>query len=348
MTKETDYFRVFCKVSKALGTTLGMKDLLELIVSSAVETMGGKASCLFLADREKDVFVPVAQKGLSANYLHATPMRARNVVEDVLQGGFLSIYDATTDPRLENHEEKKAEGITSILVVPVMVQDNAIGVLSLYSSAPRDFSAEEIEFLTSLAEQGGMAVQRARLFDRIKRQARDFYELATTLNSSLDIRKILHILTAEVSDTFGMKGALIRLINHDTGSLELVASYGLSEEYLSKGPVATAPMIVQAIEGHTVVVEDAGTDPLVSYKEAAAKEGIVSMLAVPIKAGDEVIGVLKLYSEVKQEFPEDVITLVNAVAHSGGLAIRNASLYLMLQEDKKHLEQDIWSHKSWF
>ncbi len=348
MTRETDYFKTFCKVSKALGTTLGMKDLLELIVSSAVETMGGKASCLFLADKEKDVFVPVAQKGLSENYLHATPMRAKTVVQDMLQGGFLSIYDATTDPRLENHEEKKAEGIVSILVVPVTVHDKAIGVLSLYSETPREFSDDEIEFLAALAEQGGMAVQRARLFDRIKQQTRSFYELACTLNSSLDIRKILHILTAEVSDTFGMKGALIRLVNKDTGSLELVASYGLSEEYLNKGPVATAPMIVQALAGETVIVEDSASDPRVTYKESAAKEGIVSMLAVPMKAGDEVIGVLKLYSETKREFPEDVITLVNAVAHSGGLAIQNASLYLMLQEDKKNLEQDIWSHKSWF
>jgi GAF domain-containing protein len=348
MTKETDYFKTFCKVSKALGTTLGMKEILNLIVSSSVETMAGKAACLFLADTDKDVFVPVAQKGLSETYLHATPMRARAVVEDILRGGYLSIYDATTDPRLENHEEKKAEGIISILVVPVMVQDTAIGVLSLYSASPRVFSADEIEFQTALAEQGGMAVQRARLFEGLRQQARHFYELATTLNSSLDIKHILHILTAEVSDTFGMKGALIRLVNKDNGSLELVASYGLSEEYLYKGPVGKAQSILQALQGETVVIEDSGLDPRVKYKEAARKEGIVSMLAVPIKAGDEVIGVLKLYSDVKRQFPEDMITLVNAVAHSGGLAIQNASLYLMIKEDKRQLEEEIWGHKSWF
>ena len=348
MTRETDYFKTFCKVSKALGKTLGMEELLDLIVSSSVETMGGKASCLFLADRDKDIFVPVAQQGLSETYLHATPMRARTVVEDILRGGYLSIYDATSDPRLENHEEKKAEGITSILVVPVMVQGAAIGVLSLYSKKPREFSADEIEFQTALAEQGGMAIQRARLFERIKQQARNFYELTTTLNSSLDIKKILHILTAEVSDTFGMKGALIRLLNKDNGSLELVASYGLSEEYLYKGPVGTAPMIVESLAGETVVISDSATDPRVKYKEAAQKEGIVSMLAIPIKAADEVIGVLKLYSDVKRDFPEDMITLLNAVAHSGGLAIQNASLYLMVKEDKRQLEEDIWSHKAWF
>lgn len=348
MTRETDYFKTFCKVSKALGTTQGMKEILDLIVSSAVETMRGKAACLFLAEPDKDFFVPAAQTGLSETYLHAAPMRAREVVEDILQGGYLSFYDATTDPRMEYQEAKKAEGIASILVVPVMVQDIATGVLTLYTATHREFTSNEIEFLTALAEQGGIAVQRARLFDNLRLQARHFYELATTLNSSLDIKHILHILTAEVSDTLGMKGALIRLVNKENGSLELVASYGLSEDYLYKGSVAKAQSIVQALQGETVVIEDAAADSRVKYKEAAEKEGILSMLAVPIKAGDEIIGVLKLYSDVKRQFPEDMITLVNAVAHSGGLAIQNASLYLMLKEDKKQLEEEIWSHKSWF
>lgn len=348
MTREKDYFKTFCKVSKALGTTLGMKDILDLIVTSAVETMGGKAACLFLADEDKDFFVPAAQTGLSETYLHASPMRAREVVESILKGGYLSFYDATTDPKMEYQEAKKAEGIASILVVPVMVQDAATGVLSLYTATHREFSPEEIEFLTALAEQGGMAVQRARLFEDLRLRARHFYELATTLNSSLDIKHVLHILTAEVSDTFGMKGSLIRLLNKETGALELVASYGLSEDYLYKGPVGKAPSITQALEGKTVVIEDSAVDPRVKYKEAAQKEGIVSMLAVPMKAGDEIIGVLKLYSDVKRQFPEDMITLVNAVAHAGGLAIQNASLYLMLKEDKKQLEEEIWSHKSWF
>ena len=145
MTKKNDYFQTICKVSRAYGTTLTKEALLDLIVQSAIETMKGKAACLFLADEEKDVFVPVTQKGLSDDYFHAGPMRAKKVVSDVLEGEHLSIRDATTDPRLENHEAKKAEGIASILVVPVMVGDKAIGILSLYTSEPRDFSKDEIE-----------------------------------------------------------------------------------------------------------------------------------------------------------------------------------------------------------
>ena len=168
MTKKTDFFKTFCKVSKAFGTTLRRNELLDLIVESAIETMDGKAASLFLADEEKDVFVAVAHKGLSKNYFHAEPMKAKKVVANVLKGGHLSVRDATTDPRLENLDAKKAEGIASILVVPVMVKNKAIGVLSLYTASSRDFSEDEINFLSALADQGGMAIEHSRLFERIR------------------------------------------------------------------------------------------------------------------------------------------------------------------------------------
>ena len=62
MASNNDFFKTFCKISKAFGSTMEADDLLALIVKSAVETMAGKAACLFLADREKDVYVekPIA------------------------------------------------------------------------------------------------------------------------------------------------------------------------------------------------------------------------------------------------------------------------------------------------
>jgi GAF domain-containing protein len=69
---------------------------------------------------------------------------------------------------------------------------------------------------------------------------------------------------------------------------------------------------------------------------------------VPIRSKDEIIGVLRLYSDLKRDFSEDTIMLVNAIAHQGGLAIQNASMHMMLQEDKKSLEKEIWSHRMWF
>ena len=348
MTKRNNYFKTFCKISKAFGTTLSKEKLLDLIVHSAIDTMDAKAACLFLADEEKDVFIPMAQKGLSENYLHASPIRAKKIVDEILKGGYLKFYDATTDSRLENLEAKKTEGIASILSVPVLVKDKAIGILSLYTGEPRDFSQDEIDFLTALAEQGGIAIGQARLFERINQNSMLFLDLASSINSTLDIKKILHILSAEICEALNMKGVAIRLLNNETGNLELVASYGLNEEFINKGPVSAEKSISQVLKGETIIVEDVATDDRIEYREETLKEGIASILCVPIKSREEVIGVMKLYSDAVRKYPQDVIILVNALAHTGGLAIQNASMYLSLQEDKKSLEEDIWSHRSWF
>ena len=348
MTRETDYFKTFCTISKAFGTAITKQALLDLIVSSAIETMGGKAACLFLQDRKADVFIPVAQKGLSETYLHANPIKAKNIVVALEKEGYLAFLDATTDPRLENHAAKKAEGLASLLTVPVKMKDRTIGVLTLYTSERREFRTDEVEFLQALAEQGGITIEKTRLLNRIQKMSMLFLDLASSINSSLDIKEVLNNLTENICDTFELKGAQIRLLDEDTGSLKLVASYGLSEKFLEKGAIITTETAQRALKGETMLISDVSVDERIQFKELMKAEGIASMIVTPILARDQVIGVMRLYSEVQREFPSDFMVMVEALAHQGGLAIQNASMYLKLQEDKKSLEEDIWSHRSWF
>ena len=343
-----DYFESICEVVRAFGTTLNKDEILELIVDNAIKTMNGKAACLFLAEEGEEVYQPVAQKGLSENYLHADPMKAKKAAKDVFEGGYLAIRDASSDPRVENHDAKKEEGIASILVVPALFKGKTVGILALYTDKPVDFSPEEIEFLKALAEQGAIAIEHARLFEQLRENTRIFLDIAASIHSSLDIRKILHILSADVADALGVKASSIRLLNEDTQLLELVSSYGLSEGYLDKGPVRADKSISDTLKGKPVWIEDATTDDRVQYHDEKKKEGIVSILSVPIKTKERVIGELRLYTDRKREFTEDEIMLVNALAYLGGLAIQNASLYLMLKTDMKELQEDIWSHRSWF
>ena len=348
MTKNNDYFKTLCRISKAFGTIIDSKELIDLIVASAIETMGAKAACLFLADEGKDVFVPVAQKGLSKKYLHANPLKAKKIVSAIQEKGYLHFRDATSDPRLEHHEAKKAEGIATILSVAVVVKNKTIGILSLYMAKTKDFTEEEIEFMAAMAEQGGMAIENVRLLERMRENSELFLDMATSINSSLDIKEILHKLTADLGASLGMKGVAIRLLNKEDETFKLVASDGLSENFLNKGPVSAAKCLAHALKGETQVIEDVATSEEIQYRTETLDEGIVSMLCVPIRSKDDIIGVLRLYSDVKRDFPEDTIMLVNALAHQGGLAIQNASMLMLLQEDKVSLEKEIWSHRTWF
>jgi GAF domain-containing protein len=348
MTKSDDFFKTFCTISRALGTAATLEELLDLVVQSAIDAMEGKAACLFLADERRDVFVPMAQKGLSDAYLHANPLKAQAIVKTLLAKGHMVFEDATRDPRLEHHEAKKKEGIASLLTVPVIVKELPIGVLSLYTSERRAFSTGEIEFLRALAEQGGMAIEKTRLLERIQQNAILFLDLSSAINSTLDVNEVLHNLTVKVSESLGMKGVTIRLLNEETDELSLVASHGLSETMLTVGQHTDTATTVAALKGETVIVEDAISDERTRFKKELAEEGVGSMIIAPITAREKVIGILRLYSPVKRKYPQDLITLVQALAHQGGLAIQNASMYLQLKEDQEALEADVWRHRSWF
>jgi GAF domain-containing protein len=348
MTESTDFFKTFCTISRALGTAASLDELLDLVVQSAIDAMGAKAACLFLADERRDLFVPMAQKGLSEDYLHASPIKAQKIVSALLTQGHLVFEDATSDPRLEHHAAKKKEGIASLLTVPVRVKERPIGVLSLYTAERHQFSPGEIEFLCALAEQGGMAIEKTRLLERIQKNALLFLDLASAINSTLDIKEVLHSLTVKVCESLGMRGVAILLLDEASGTLKLVANHGLSNGFLDEGRIASSAISAAALKGETQVIDDAASDERVRHKAELSAEGVASMIITPISARDEVIGTLRLYSPVKRRYPQDVITLIQALAHQGGLAIQNASMYLKLREDQKALEADVWSHRSWF
>lgn len=345
---ENNYFQTFCNISQAFGTAATVEELLQLIVRSATETMGGKAACLFLADQKQDVFVPRARFGLSDKYMHANPLKAKKLVAALEKSGYFTFEDATSDPRLENHQAKIEEGIASILTVPVMVSDRLIGILSLYTAEKRTFTEQDIVFIQALAVNGGIALKKARLLERIKTNSRLFLELASAINSSLDIKKVLHNMSEKTCKAFGMMGVTIRLLNEDSESLDLVASYGLSETFLNKESISANKSITEALQGKTIVMEDTLKEKRLQYPKETREEGINSIVCVPIRSKEKIIGIMRLYSSCARKYPEDFITIMEAIAHTGALAIQNASMYLALKEDKKSLEEDIWSHRLYF
>lgn len=350
MTKSDDYIKTFCKVVKSIQSSQDREEILKLIVESAVDVMQAKACSLFLIRSRRDtdgLFYPAAQVGLSDNYIHSGPAKGRDITKDILhKGGYLAAKDATTDPRLENHEAKKKEGIASLLVVPVIADKKPIGILALYTAETREFSTEEIDFLKCLADQGGIAIVRAHRDYSNKRTIELLGSVAENLGSSLDIKAVLHIMTSEITLAFDLLGVTIRLKDEGSREMQLVASYGLSEEYLRKGELDTK-RVKRVLQNQIELVEDIETTDI-DYKEERKAEGIVSMLHLPITVKGEVIGLMGLYSDEARAVSDDDISLMHSIARLCGLAIHNASLFLQVKQDKINLEEEIWGHKAWF
>jgi putative nucleotidyltransferase with HDIG domain len=177
-----------------------------------------------------------------------------------------------------------------------------------------------------------IAVGSSRVGGRLKRQAYEFrtlYEVANTINSSLRLQTVLDMIARSAAQVMDAKGCAIRLLDETSDGLEIVATFGLSQEYLTKGPVkvSESPIDRQVLQGTPIAFRDVSRELGFQYPEAAAKEGIVSVLCVPLRSKDSTIGVIRIYSATRRQFSSDEVALLTAFANQASVAIENAELY---------------------
>ena len=148
-----------------------------------------------------------------------------------------------------------------------------------------------------------------------------------TISSSLDLDRVLHLIVKSTCDITGSKGCTLMLMDEGREWLDLKSSFGLSDSYVRKGPVSVDRSISDVLAGKPVVIENAALDPRVQYPGEAKKEGIASIVSVPIVLSERTIGVLRLYTSVPCRFSKDDMDFLSAVAVQSGLAIENARMY---------------------
>lgn len=176
----------------------------------------------------------------------------------------------------------------------------------------------------------------------MKKQERDYYnslyEIASELNSAKDSNYVLRAIVETVSDVFSAKGCSFLLLSPDKEKLLHTANYGLSEEFIRKGPVSPTTRIAAAVlEGKPTAVEDVATDKRIEYLDCALSEGIVSFLSVPVKLRGEVIGILRIYTGDKRHFSKADKDFAGLVANLGAIAFERSKLYEALRKDYEAL-----------
>lgn len=158
------------------------------------------------------------------------------------------------------------------------------------------------------------------------------YEIAHELNSDLAPQEVLRTIVETIRDAAGARGSSLMLLTSDRQQLMHTIASGLSDWYVRKGPVMVDTAIAQALDGKPVAILDATTDTRVQYREQAKKEGIVSMLSLPLVRRGQVIGILRIYTSGPRQFSEQEIDFFSALSSLGVVALERAEL---LEEEKK-------------
>jgi GAF domain-containing protein len=251
-------------------------------------------------------------------------------IREGLQERPVAIYDVSTDMRVLYRKEAEDEGIKSMLTLPIVARSRIIGILRLLTAKPRQFSRQDMDFASALAEQCGTAIENARMYERQYKEAKylaALQDIAKAVSSMLSLQEVMDLIVRRIANAMGADAATIRLLDPSRKRHELVASYGLSERYLNKGPVDAEKSVVDAMNGLPVVIYDAPTDPRIVYKDEAREEGICSMLVIPMSFRSTVIGVIRILTKVHRTFHDDETEFATALAEQAAIAIEYAKAF---------------------
>jgi GAF domain-containing protein len=333
--RKASYFDLFVEVTKTITTSQNMDDIFALITGKLPEIMALDASTIRLLDVSGRKLVLRSASGLSDAYLNRGPIDHEEPVFKALKGRPIVIEDAASDPRVQYPDATRKEGICAILVVPIAIRGQIIGILRVLSKKPRTFNQDEINFVAALGEQCGIAIENARIFADQLTQLTYFetiHAISKKINTTYELDEILDLIVTRLPAVMNLKAATIRLMEENKGKLELKAAHGLSRSYLERGPLDKELATFYLKQGEPVVILDAKKDIHTKYHKEAELEGISSILAVPVTFDDEVIGILRLLTETVRQFSHADINFALAIAEQSGIAIQRAIDYNRLKQ----------------
>ena len=152
------------------------------------------------------------------------------------------------------------------------------------------------------------------------------------ISHSKDPEEVALIAVEGIKRALDIKGCTVFLVNRKTNELEVAASFGLSDEYLNKGPLSSLQSIADSLKEGPVAIYDVSDDPRIQYPAEAEKEGIASILSVPISVAGNLIGALRIYTSEPWEFTLEDVNFAQAMGLMTGMAMEMARQYQGLKD----------------
>ena len=248
------------------------------------------------------------------------------------------ITDACTDPRYEWREALELGGQRSMLGVPMLAGDRAIGVIVLQRHRVDPFDERTIQLATTFAAQGSIAIQNVRLFQEMKRrdgelarsvdELRVLGEISQAVSSSLDLDEVLTAIVTAAVQLSGAEGGSIFEFDDETELFGIRASFGTGQELVEKIRQLRIHLretfLGRAGAGEPAQAPDLDQEPSDPHVDALRQAGWRSMLVVPLLRELEMIGALVVRRRVTGAFSDQTAVLLETLASQSAVAIHNA------------------------
>lgn len=259
---------------------------------------------------------------------------------DILSGRVLALRKPILVEDVQQHpgwvwdvDIPEAKLIHAWIGVPLIVRDQAVGVLTIDSHEIGFFGEDEVDLLTAFAEQAAIAVANAQIYAENQRQLcalEEFADAAIVLTASLDLDEVLQRIIAQTLNSLDIEAVSLALRDKHTNELVFRAASGKGSEGIVGLRLEHGAGIAGwvAEHGKPVIIPDVRTDPM-HYKAIDEQTGFEtrSVICVPIMVHAESIGALEAINPSRGEFLSHEVDLLNGIASLAGTAISHARLF---------------------
>jgi bifunctional protein TilS/HprT len=160
---KASYYSALRQINKVANSALSLRRICNSIAKSAAAAVQANGCRILSLNSQKEYLITVGTHGLSDLYLKKGPLDAHRSLPDILDGKVVFIADAAKDRRVQHPQIALAQGISSILGVPVLGKGEAIGEIRIYTREARQFSDADRSFLISVADICAVIFERAEL-----------------------------------------------------------------------------------------------------------------------------------------------------------------------------------------
>jgi two-component system, sensor histidine kinase PdtaS len=343
--------QVLQRINSISNSTMDVDQTLEITASKVAEELRSAYCSIFFYDELQRTLTLRATNGPrplgGMHYMLHLDEGYSGWVAD--KGRPLLIQDALTDANFAVEARACGHEYRGLLSVPIIffgTVERLIGVISVQSLEPRDFTTEEMDFVEVVAGIIAINSENGRLYEQTDEQLRrKVHELSTIhrvtgiITSTLELDRVLQIITTQAVQLSGAERSCIFELDVEEQDLHIVAHYGLDEADVHGVQVPVGQCCAwRAVQTGrpTMAVdclhEDEGCflsqDPMISSE-------IHSVLCVPLEVKRNILGCICIYSSHRHKLSPEQMQLVITFANEAAIAIDNARLY---EETRRGLE----------
>lgn len=331
------------EIGQAIGSMLNIDEMLKQVAEIVVKVTGTDLCLIYLLDDEGRELVLRGTSGISEDVVGRIRLKlGEGITGWVAQERTPVVInrEAWRDERFKPVPNMLQDRYQSMLSVPLRGRTDLVGVINVRTNPPHEYSKIQVSLLDSIARQVGGAVENYKQYRRIEQkvsQLSTLSEISKTITSDLYLEEILQLIVAMTAESMNFKICSIMLLDANREELVIKATQSTSRTYTKKPNVKLTESVAgrAIMERRPITIRDVRKTPGYQYPDIAKKEGLCSLIALPLAVKKEIIGVLNCYTASPHEFTEDEINLCTALANQAAISIQNAKLMVrtaVLQE----------------